>query len=105
MNQQRKHAGFADHWRLDNFAVLAQPDGAALVGVEFQGDAWVQGMAHHAAEILSAEPGLVIEKESVEEAVVAGEYGGDEVRMIFRGILSLIGHLSTPILRIEPPLG
>jgi hypothetical protein len=32
-----------------------------LVGVEFQGDAWVQRMAHHVAQILSAEPGLVIE--------------------------------------------
>jgi len=36
-------------------------------------------MAHHAAEILCAEPGLMIEQEDVEEAVVAGEDGGSEI--------------------------
>ena len=81
VDEQRVHAGFADHRCLDNFAVLAQPNGAALVGVEFERDAWVQGMAHHAAQILSAEPGLMIKQEGVEEAVVAGENRRDKVRL------------------------
>ncbi|ANI52806.1 hypothetical protein PDR5_10760 [Pseudomonas sp. DR 5-09] len=38
-------------------------------------------MAHHAAQILSAEPGLMIKQEGVEEAVVAGENRRDKVRL------------------------
>ena len=79
MNEQCEQAGFADHRAIDNFAIPTQEDMAALIGIEFQGEALVHRAAHQATEILDAEPGLVVLHEGVEEAVVAGEDGGGEV--------------------------
>ncbi len=104
MDEQGVQAGFADHRAIDNFAIPTQEDMAALVGIEFQGEAFVQRIAHQTTEILNTEPGFVVLHEGVEEAVVAGEdCGGEEVRT-FRKILDVVRNLSTPMLRIEPPL-
>jgi hypothetical protein len=80
MDEQREQAGLADHRAIDDFAVTTQKDMATLIGIEFQGEAFVQGVTHQATEILHAEPGFVVLHEGVEEAVVAGEDGGGEVR-------------------------
>lgn len=68
---------------------------ATLVGIEFQGEAFVQGVTHQAAEILHAEPGFVVLHEGVEEAVVAGEDCGGEVRG--RWIVDLGRHVVTSV--------
>lgn len=104
VDEQGEQSGFADHRAIDDFAVLAQEDIATLVGIEFQGETFVQRIAHQATEILNAEPGFVVLHEGVEEAVVAGEDGGGEESGAFRRNLYAVRHLSTPILRIEPPL-
>ena len=79
MDEQGEQAGLADHRAIDDFAVPTQEDMATLVGIEFQGEAFVQRVTHQATEILHAEPGFVVLHEGVEEAVVAGEDGGGEV--------------------------
>ena len=79
VDEQSEQSGLADHRAIDDFAVPTQKDMATLVGIEFQGEAFVQRIAHQATEILNAEPGFVVLHEGVEEAVVAGEYGGGEV--------------------------
>lgn len=104
MDEQGEQARLADHRAIDDFAVLAQEDIATLVGIEFQGEAFVQRIAHQATEILNAEPGFVVLHEGVEEAVVAGEGGGGEEIRTFRKTVDAVRHLSTPMLRIEPPL-
>ena len=71
-------------------------DGATLVGIEFQGQAFIEWFAHHATQILGAEPGLVVLHEGVKEAVVAGEDGGIEIgkrralRMHWHGVISVL---------------
>ena len=79
MDGQGVQAGCADHRAIDNFAIQTQGDMAALIGIGFQGEAFVQRIAHQATEILNAEPSFVVLHEGVEEAVVAGEDGGGEV--------------------------
>lgn len=104
MDEQGEQAGLADHRAIEDFAVPTQKDMATLVGIEFQGEAFVQWVSHQAPEILYAEPGFVVLHEGVEEAVVAGEGGGGEESGAFRRNLYVVRHFSTPILRIEPPL-
>lgn len=95
MDEEGEQSGLADHCAIEDFAVPAQEDFATLVGIEFQREAFVQRITHQTSEILDTEPGLVVLHERVEEAVVAGEDGGGEVRG--RRILDLRRHLVTSV--------
>ena len=44
MDEQGEQSGFADHRAIDDFAVLAHEHIAALIGIEFQSEAFVQGV-------------------------------------------------------------
>ncbi|CAI8960157.1 hypothetical protein EMIT0P171_60005 [Pseudomonas sp. IT-P171] len=57
-----------------------------MIRVEFLCESLVQRAAHQTSQVMNAEPGLVCLRDRVEESVVAGENGGDEMRMDFRRI-------------------
>lgn len=75
MGQQGIGTGLADHGSLAVLAVAQQLHGAMLVRVELADAVFVEEAPGHPAEFVGAEPGLGLEPEGMEGAVVAGEEG------------------------------
>lgn len=73
VDHERIHAGFAHHQRVLYLTVVVQRENAMLVSVELANESLAQGIAHKPAEIDNAEPGLRIQYQCVDKAVVARE--------------------------------
>lgn len=63
VDQHCEEPGFTDEQLFAALAIGIEPDGTALVCVEFPGGAFVEGSAHETGGVLKAEPGLVLQQE------------------------------------------
>ena len=89
IDHQRVHAGLADHQGLLDFAMVVQQEKAMLVVTKLAHQAFIQLVAHQAAEIDDAEPGLRFQHQGVDDSIVASEPGWFE----------MIVHLEVPTSR------
>lgn len=78
VNQQREQRRLADKELFAPPAIALEPGDAVLIRVEFAKGAFVESFAHEAGGVCEAEPGLMIELEGAELAVVADEELGFE---------------------------
>lgn len=79
MNQQRQHAGLADHQLPLALAMSFQPDLTTLIRIELERGAFVQRPAHQTGKVGQAEPSLRLVENGAQGAAVAEEEGGFEM--------------------------
>jgi hypothetical protein len=87
VDEEGVDAGFADQQGVFDLIVDQGFAGLVLVGVEFSQHAFVEVDVQQAAQVSGAEPGLVLDEESVEGEFVAGEDARCQVVFVHGSVL------------------